>query len=294
MKSVLYFLSLAGGGYLLLLSAMYVMQDRLLFLPGSQISQTPEQFGLEAREIHPETEDGLRLHGWYFPPLQGDGIPARHRDKLILISHGNAGNISGRIEMADRMLQTGAAVLLYDYRGYGKSEGRPDEAGLYEDLRTVSAFMMEEEGYQPGDLFLYGRSLGGAVAAYGAAAFTDWFGHASAGLVLDSSFTTLRHMVRDVYPFIPSALAKYDFNSLSRIAQLNEQQPDTPVMIMHSPQDDVIGIHHGKRLYNTVQTNDKTFVELRGTHNTSFFSSERIILEQWTRFLARSEEDSPE
>jgi fermentation-respiration switch protein FrsA (DUF1100 family) len=291
MKSALYFLGLAGGGYLLLLAGMYLFQDKLLFLPSKQMLLTPAQFGLEAEDIHPETRDGLRLHAWYFPAVKGDGIPAQNADRLILISHGNAGNISGRIEMAGAMLQTGAAVLLYDYRGYGKSEGQPDETGLYEDLRAVSAFMIEEKGYSPEDIFLYGRSLGGAVAAHGATAFPEWFGSAAGGLVLDSTFLTLRRMVRDVYPIVPSFLAKYEFNTLARIQELNAHQPALPVMIFHSPQDDVIGFHHGRQLYDALDVENREFAELRGGHNTSFFSSEAIILQHWKAFLEDSATD---
>ena len=108
-----------AAGYLIILLLMYLFQDRLLFMPASEMVQNPADVGIDAEDLWAETEDGVRIHGWYFPNEEFNNV--------IVLSHGNAGNISYRVDIARTLLNTGAAVLMYDYRGYGKSEGRPSE-----------------------------------------------------------------------------------------------------------------------------------------------------------------------
>lgn len=265
---MLSFLLVIAGGYLALLVLMFLFQDRLLFLPSSQMVQEPASVGVEGEDFWIETADDVRIHSWYFPNETSD--------RVIVLSHGNAGNISNRIDIARTLLESGVAVLMYDYRGYGLSEGRPSEEGLYKDIRAVTEALMSEKGYREGEIFMYGRSLGGAVAAYAATEYR------LGGLVLDSAFKNLRAMVSDVYPFVPSALAKYDFPTEKYLGQLD----NTPVMIMHSRGDEIIGYHHGEHLYE-VARQPKTFVELQGGHNDSFFTSRDLIRHSWQEFLSR-------
>ena len=255
-----------GAGFLILLLLMYLFQNRLLFMPSSGMVQTPETAGLEAEDFWAETEDGVRIHGWYFPNEESG--------RVIVLSHGNAGNISYRIDIARTLLDSGAAVLMYDYRGYGKSEGRPGEQGLYRDILAVTRALINEKGYASDNIFHYGRSLGGAVAAYAATQIRP------GGLVLDSAFTNLRAMAGDVYPFVPSALVKYRFPTDEYLSRLQ----GLPVMIMHSPQDEIIPYHHSERLFETAGE-PKRFVRLRGGHNENFFASRELIQESWREFL---------
>lgn len=256
-----------AAGFFILLLLMYLFQNRLLFMPASGMVQTPASAGLEAEDFWTETEDGVRIHAWYFP----NGESGR----VIVLSHGNAGNISYRIDIARTLLETGAAVLMYDYRGYGKSGGRPSEQGLYRDVLTVTKALIDEKGYASENIFQYGRSIGGAVAAYAATQIEP------GGLVLDSAFRNLRTMIGDVYPFVPTALAKYEFPTESYLARLN----GLPVMIMHSPQDEIIRYHHGEELYEAAGE-PKRFVQLRGSHNENFHASRELIVKSWTEFMA--------
>ncbi len=266
MRSIMSFILLLGGGFMVLLFMMFLFQDRLLFMPSKGMVQTPDSFGITFEDFWVQTEDDVQIHGWYFP--------LEHTDQVIVLSHGNAGNISHRITIAETLLETGAAVMMYDYRGYGNSEGAPNEKGLYKDIKAVVEGLKNEKGYSEENIYMYGRSLGGAVAAYAATEFNV------GGLVLDSTFKNLRSMVRDVYPFVPTFLAKYQFPTDQYLNELK----NTPVIIMHSPNDEIVGFHNGKYLYENARE-PKQFVELRGGHNTNFFESTDLIKENWRGML---------
>ncbi len=256
-----------AGGYLLILILMYLFQNSLLFMPSKEILQTPASAGLEAEDTWIQTEDGVTLHGWYFPNESAELV--------VILSHGNAGNISGRIAIAESLLKSNASVLIYDYRGYGQSEGSPSETGLNKDIDAVVSYLKEERGYSEWDMVMYGRSLGGAVAAYAASKYDV------RGLVLDSAFLNLRAMIRDVYPFVPSSLAKYRFPTDEYVESLD---PEMPVVVMHSPDDRIVKFEQGRKLYDLIE-DPKLFIELRGGHNDNFFASRDLIEGVWAFYI---------
>lgn len=266
MKSFISILVTIAGIYLALMGLMYIFQDKLLFMPWSEIAHSPESAGMIAEDFWVKTNDGVRIHGWYFP---NEGA-----EYVIVLSHGNAGNISYRLDIAQTLLRSGAAVLMYDYRGYGKSEGRPSEKGLYSDINAVINGLITQKSYAENRIVMYGRSLGGAVAAK-AAAERDL-----GGLVIDSAFKNLRSMIRDVYPFVPAQLAKYKFPTDEYI----QYERTYPIMVMHSPGDEIVGFHHGEYLYEQLQE-PKRFIELRGGHNDSFYLSADMIESSWRWYL---------
>ena len=265
-KNMATFLLAIVGGYLLILGLMFLFQNKLLFMPSSVMFQTPQNAGLTAEDLWIKTEDGVRIHGWYFPNESAELV--------VIMSHGNAGNISGRIGIAETLLNSGAAVVLYDYRGFGQSEGKPTESGLYKDIEAVVHYLKAEKGYNENDMVMYGRSLGGAVAAYAATQFD------LRGLVLDSAFQNLRAMIRDAYPFVPTALARYRFPTDEYLIQLD----GLPIMIMHSPGDEIVSYKQGQLLYEMINQ-PKMFVELRGGHNDNFIASRDIIQQSWGAYL---------
>jgi hypothetical protein len=265
-KGMLNFLLIIVGGYLVLLFLMFVFQNRLIFIPTQDLLITPDQLGIEAEEIHVGTQDGEKLHGWFFP--NGNS------EYLVILCHGNAGNISTRIDIARMFERLGISIILFDYRGYGLSTGSPNEQGLYHDVEAVVEFAGSEYDYDPSNIVLYGRSLGGAVASYAATKYDV------AGLIVDSSFESLEQMVSELYPFVPAVLARHDFPTLEYLQSLEE----TPVMIMHSPDDQIIGFSHGQTLFEAANE-PKKFVELTGGHNDSFNASIGTVAENWTQFL---------
>jgi len=265
-KSMLSLLATIAGGYLLLLLFMYLFQSKMIFLPSTNLLITPEKAGLKAEDVWLETEDAEKLHGWYFPNNENEYV--------VVLSHGNAGNISNRIDIAKFLQQAGFSVLIYDYRGYGQSSGRPGEKGFYTDINAVIEYLKEDKNYTESHMIMYGRSMGGAVASYAAKSYNV------GGLVLDSAFKNIESMVRDLYPFIPSSMARYEFPTLNYLRQVS----GIPVMIMHSPNDSIVDISHGKSLFG-MANEPKMFVELRGGHNDNFHASVDIHAKKWREFL---------
>lgn len=270
-KKMVTLLATIAGGYLLLLIFMYLFQSKLIFLPSSDLLVTPREAALQAEDVWIDTSDGERLHGWYFP---NDST-----EYIVILSHGNAGNISNRIDIAKFLQETGFSALIYDYRGYGQSSGEPSEEGLYKDIEAVVNFLKMDIGYTEQKMIMYGRSMGGAVASFAATQFNV------GGLVLDSAFKNIKSMVSELYPFIPSFLASYEFPTEQHVKQLT----DTPIMIMHSPNDTIVDISHGKALFGTAN-DPKTFVELRGGHNDNFHASVDIYSQYWKEFLLMIDE----
>jgi fermentation-respiration switch protein FrsA (DUF1100 family) len=206
--------------------------DALVYFPDRQHYGDPGDVGLAFTDLTIPTDDGERLHGWWIPAR---ARPARGH---VLFFHGNAGNVSHRLEHARALTAAGLDLLLVDYRGYGRSTGRPSEAGLYRDARASLAALRAGGQVDPARVVYMGESLGGAVALW--LALQD----PPAGLVLQSTFTSLRDMARVHYPWAPSALVGDGFPSLERIRQLQ-----APVLILHGDADDIVPVAQGRALH---------------------------------------------
>ncbi|QOC21952.1 alpha/beta hydrolase [Wenzhouxiangella sp. AB-CW3] len=267
MLRFLLMLALAYGALLLLL---YLFQPRLLFLPGvpgRDLVATPEHIGLEYRELNFETADGETLHGWWLP----------HADAraTLLFHHGNAGNISHRLDSLQIFHDLGLEVLIFDYRGYGQSTGSPSEAGLYEDARAAWRWLLEEQGAEADQVILFGRSMGGAVAARLASEVE------AAGLITESTFTSVPDIGAELYWWLPvRLLARLDFNAREAVAEAA-----MPVLVVHSPDDEIIPFEHGQRLYEAAGERG-TLLEIRGDHNTGFLASGDTYRDGLNRFIS--------
>jgi len=163
------------------------MEYHFVYFPEREIVLTPESYGLRYEDVELRPSDGVKLHGWYVP-----GEPGR---PVVLFFHGNAGNISHRVENIAFLHRLGLGVMIFDYRGYGRSEGVASEAGITLDARAALAWL-EERGLPPGRLIYFGRSLGAAVAVQLASEVSP------AGLVLETPFTSLRDLGRLHYPLL--------------------------------------------------------------------------------------------
>ncbi|WP_043770806.1 alpha/beta hydrolase [Algiphilus aromaticivorans] len=244
-------LLVAGAiGFVILGSLLYAFQERLIFLPGTpgcDLRATPADAGLAYEDVAITTTDGERLRGW-FVPAEDDAAP------VLLHFHGNAGNIGDRIDLLQLFHELGLATLIVDYRGYGQSTGRPSEEGTYRDAMAAWRHLVDERGIHPERILLHGQSLGGAVAAWLATEV------APAGLILDSTFTSVPAIAAEIYPWLPTRrLARIDYDTLSRVPQI-----DAPTLVLHSRDDDIIGFHHGQRLAEAANTE---LVALSGGHN---------------------------
>ncbi|MBW1843608.1 MAG: alpha/beta hydrolase [Deltaproteobacteria bacterium] len=238
---------------LVVLLVGYVMWDRLvesmIFYPVRGVAVTPEQLGIEGEEVYFTTEDGVRIHAFY--------LPAPGARRALLFLHGNAGNASHRLPNASELVRLACSVLVIDYRGYGLSEGRATEAGVYADARAALGHLIEQRGYSENRIVVFGRSLGGAVAVDLAQ------GRKLAGLILESTFPSIAEVVASgPAGRLFRALAGRRFESASKIGQIK-----APLLFFHGDRDEVIGYELGKRLFDTAPE-PKTFETIRGAgHN---------------------------
>lgn len=203
----------------------------MLFFPSREILETPRQAGLTHRELEFSTDDGEQLHGWWIESRAG-------RLGHVLLFHGNAGNVGDRVLHAELLTAAGFDVLLFDYRGYGRSSGKPSEEGTYSDARAALACLREQPGADPARVFLLGESLGGAIAVD--VALND----PPAGLILLSTFTGVRQMARVHYPFLPARLVPDAYPTLRRIRELR-----APLLVLHGERDDIVPLSQGRELF---------------------------------------------
>ena len=223
--------------------------NSLLYFPFREIEATPSELGLSFEDVEIPTEDGLRLHGWW--------IPARTPSLgHVLLCHGNAGNVGNRVVHAKLLSDAGLDVLLFDYRGYGRSAGKPDEEGTYRDARAARKALLRLPGTHAARVLYLGESLGGAVALALALEAPP------RGLILQSTFTSVRDMGRLHYPFIPPALVPDAYPSLARIRTLK-----TPLLVLHGDRDDIVPLSHGQALFAAAPEPKQLRVFPRMGHN---------------------------
>jgi len=260
-----------GAAYALLLAALYFFQSSLLYLPAvptRALQASPRQIGLAHEDVWLRTEDGVRLHGWF--------VPAEHPRGTVLFFHGNAGNISHRLDSIRIFHDLGLALFILDYRGYGRSEGRPSEAGTQRDALAAWHHLTAERGLAPGRIVLFGCSLGAAVGA-ALAARTD-----PGALILESAFTSVPDMAAELYPWLPARrLARFRYAARDDLAAVR-----CPVLIVHSPDDEIIPFRHGEALF-AAAPGPKELLRLHGGHNEGFLLSGAAYTRGLDGFLAR-------
>jgi hypothetical protein len=243
-----------AAAYLAFAGYTFLYQDHLVYFPERGLIAHPRERGMEYEDVRLTTADGETLHGWF--------VPARDARATVLYFHGNAGNISHRLDRIARFHQMGLTVFIIDYRGYGQSSGRPSEAGTYEDATAAWRYLTQTRGLPPERVIVFGRSLGAAVGAWLATQTTP------RALILESAFTSAPDLGAEVYPWLPVRL-------LSRI-----QYPvrdylkgiHCPVLIVHSRADEIIPFHHGQQLFAAAHP-PKEFLEIEGGHNEGFLVS---------------------
>ena len=244
-------LALAYGAVVLL---VWAFQSKLVYFPDRQVQATPADFGVRYEEVPLTASDGTKLAAWFVPAPKDKGV--------ILFCHGNGGNISHRLESLAVFRNLGYSVLIFDYRGYGRSEGSPSEEGTYRDARAAWEHLVHERNVPPGRIVLFGRSLGGAVAAK-LASETD-----PAGLIVESAFTSIPDIGAERFWFLPvRLLSRFEYNTAGMI-----RQAGCPVLIVHSRDDEIIPFAHGRRLYEAA-AEPKEFIEISGGHNDGFLTS---------------------
>ncbi len=263
---------IAAATWLAVCAVAWLFQGRIIYQPRERLVMTPADVGIPYEDLMLATDDGVVVNAWFSPLPQSE--------KALLFCHGNAGNMSHRMESLAVFRRLGFNVLLFDYRGYGKSGGSPSEGGLYEDARAALA-ELRRRGFEPVKTVFFGRSLGGAVAARMALEETP------AALVLESTFTSLPAMGARYFPFLPARLILKDrFDTLSVIGRIR-----CPVLVVHSPEDEIAPFDHGKRLFEAV-SGAKQFLEIHGDHNGGFILSGNAYVDGLRLFLESTLQNS--
>ncbi len=243
--------------------------NQFIYFPDSTIYQDPGDFGLEFEDVYLTTSDGVRIHGWFVP---GSGGPT------LLWFHGNGGNISNRADnIAGLNRRLGVSILIIDYRGYGLSEGSPDEQGTYLDAEAAVAHALSRSDVDPDRLVLFGRSLGCAVAAEMAVR------HDVYAVVLESPFTSIPAMARRAYPFLPGLglLTGNMYDTLGKTARI-----EAPVMVLHGDSDAIVPFEMGREVFEAARE-PKRFYRIRGAgHNDTYAVGGAPYLDALGSFLA--------
>jgi alpha-beta hydrolase superfamily lysophospholipase len=235
--------------------------NALTFHPVRQITMTPERLRMDYEDLYFTAADGTRINGWFVRAAN----PVAH----ILFAHGNAGNIGDRVPVLALLTAAGFDVLVFDYRGFGRSAGRPGERGLYLDTRAAHEALLARPGVDPNRVVYLGKSLGGGVMLELATRYPP------AGLILMSTFTGLRDAARAVYPFLPGPLVPNAFPSLRRIASLR-----APVLIMHGGDDELLPVRMGRALYEAAPEPKRLHIYPGGRHN------DLVLQPGWAQIVA--------
>jgi fermentation-respiration switch protein FrsA (DUF1100 family) len=269
MASIWKLLIIGIGIYAALNLYVYYMQANLIYfpnMPGRELIATPENIGLSYQDVEFVTKDDIKLHGWY--------IPNESAEKTILFFHGNAGNVSHRLESIDIFNRLGLNVFIIDYRGYGQSEGKITEKGSYRDAEAAWHYLVDTRGIDEGQIILFGRSLGASVAAWLASK------HAPSALIIESGFTSVPSMGQRLYPFLPVRwLAHFKYDTMNYV-----QSVSCPVLVAHSKDDEIIPYDEGLKIFDAA-SEPKTFLEMRGGHNDGFFVSGKSYIDGLRNFI---------
>ena len=253
LKKMVYYIIVSVA--VILFVALYVkwFERSSIFFPSKYIEKTPLDKSLPYEDVYFKTEDGVKLNGWF--------VPAKGQARAtILFCHGNAGNISHRFDTIEIFNGLDLNVFIFDYRGYGKSDGWPSEKGTYWDAQAAYNYLMTRRDIDKKKIVLYGKSLGGAVALDLATKVKVY------AVISDGVFTSTLDMAKEIYPFLPAKLfitMKYD--TLSKIDGV-----DAPKLIIHSREDEIVPFHHGEKLFEE-SSEVKEFYPMRGGHNEAIF-----------------------
>ena len=248
---------------------LYIMQPKFLYSPVREITFTPGDLGLDFEDVVFKSADGLRLSGWY--------VPVENAEFTILFCHGNGGNIFHRLDSINIFQELGLNCFIFDYRGYGNSDGKPSEEGTYLDVRAAYDWLIRGKKVSPDKVIIFGRSLGGSIAAQLASKVK------AKALVVESSFTSYVDIGKKFYPYMPVRwFSRFSYRTIDYIKDVH-----CPVMFIYSKNDEVVPLEFGLELYEAANE-PKVFVEIFGSHNDGFLVSGEVYknaLIRWLNFL---------
>ena len=240
-----------------------------VFFPSHEMSATPSMMDLPWEDIYFITKDNITLNGWLFKNPQAVST--------VIFAHGNAGNMSDRLLKIKFFYDLGLNVFIFDYRGYGKSQGRPSEAGIYLDAQSAYDYLQSRGDLNMKNIILYGASLGGTVVI-------DLACHRNVALlVVESSFSNALDMARIFYPFVPLIFLSLKFNSIDKVGRLS-----VPKLFIHSPEDQVVPFWVGQKLFEAA-AEPKEFLKIHGGHNDGSITVESSAAAEFIKTLKNKE-----
>ncbi|MHC4325740.1 MAG: alpha/beta hydrolase [Planctomycetota bacterium] len=252
--------------YLVFAAVLYFMQPKFLYSPEREVSGSPDELGLDFKDVVFKSSDGLDLTGWY--------IPVKNSKFTLLFCHGNGGNIAHRLDSINIFHNLGLNCFIFDYRGYGNSLGKPSEEGTYEDAMAAYKWLIEEKKIPAGNIIIFGRSLGGSIAAQLAGKVE------ARALIVESAFTSYVDMGKEYYPYMPVRwFARFGYKTIDYIKSVR-----CPVLLIYSGNDEIVPFKFGVKLYEAANE-PKEFIEIFGGHNDCFLTSGEIYTEVWETWL---------
>ena len=266
--SIIWIVIVIAGVYVAFAGLVFIFQSSFVYYPESTFSANPSNIGFSFENVSFETTDGVKLSGWFIPCDGARGV--------ILFCHGNAGNISHRLDSIEIFHQLGLDIFIFDYRGYGQSEGKPSESGTYRDVEAAWQYLIKERQCMRDKIIIFGRSLGGAVAAW------QTRNHKPGALIIESTFTSVPDLGAKVYPFLPVKLiSRFKYDTEGYLEGVN-----CPVLIVHSPDDEMMPYKHGQRLFEAANE-PKEFLKISGSHNEGFIISGKLYEEGLDAFISK-------
>ena len=241
-----------------------VQEKRALFFPSREFYITPADRGLDCEDVYFRS-GRYRVHGWF--------IPGNDAKQTVLFFHGNAGNISHRLESIEIFNRLELNVFIIDYRGYGQSEGKITEKGTYRDAEAAWHYL-NTRGISGEQVIIFGRSLGASIATWLASK------HTPAALIIESGFTSVASMGQRFYPFLPVRwLTHIKYNTKQYVKNIS-----CPVMVAHSKEDEIIPFDEGREIF-AAAPEPKHFLEMRGGHNDGFIASGSTYVDGLRSFI---------
>ena len=258
--------------YLVIVILMVFSENSLIYFPSVYPDGDWNPHGLKFEDAWFDVPDGTQLHGWY--------VPASHPRAIVLFAHGNGGNLSHRFELLkvfSNQLQT--SVMIFDYRGYGRSAGKPTEAGILSDGRAARAWLAARTGAGESEIVLMGESLGGAVMVDLAAQ------DVARGLILENTFTSLPEVAAYHYPWLPVKLfMRTQLNSVAKIDRFRG-----PLLQLHGEADTIIPLDLGQRLFAAANEPKQFVVIPGGDHNDPRSPQAYAAIDQFLSVSSKSE-----
>jgi hypothetical protein len=256
-----------AGGIIIILAYIKYLEKKGLYYPVKEIEFYPDSVGLPFEDVYLNTQDGVKINGWF--------IPHPKTRYTLLFCHGNAGNIGNRMDKILLLRKLDLNIFIIDYRGFGKSQGRPTEKGFYLDAQAAYNYLLNARKITPQEIILYGESLGTAVAIDLAAK------QKVKALILEGAFSSGKDMAVTIYPFLPKFIFSNMFDSLTKIKKI-----DAAKLFIHSRNDEIVPFTLATKLFNAAK-DPKYFLETAGDHNNSFLDFQEDYISSIAAFIKK-------